>query len=158
MIDVPNNSNVSVNVSVNSTYRKWDTVPTVTRPYEFILNSIPWIYRLINKVYTLDNVYWLTDLKDYLKIAREAIDLDHNWLPNRFDCDDFSAVLYCYARYEYGINGIGRVNDFVSRHSYNVCVTKDGGFYIIEPQEAVAYTLQSRSKKLYSLMFAIITF
>lgn len=139
---------VSINVE------KWGQMQSVVVNQMFIKNRLPWTVRWFDKVEFLDNKYWLAGIYDYIKIAKEALSLDHNYLLDRFDCDDFSAVLYCYSRYEYGINGIARVIDWLAGHSYNVCMTKNGEFYILEPQNCRCYTMNDRPKRLYKLLLA----
>jgi len=131
-------------------------LPTTVVSKCTLYNWIPWRFRIPNYYCFADNKYWLTNLDGYLRICREAKRLDRNYTIDKFDCDDFSAVMYCYSRYKYEINGVARVMDFVSRHSYNLIATSDGKIYVLEPQTCEVYTLSSRPKRFYSLMFALI--
>jgi len=133
------------------TYRKWNTVPQKVITSKELKDSMPLSVRLKNFIITSDNKYWVTDWLQYVSIALEAKRLCHPYVKDRFDCDDYSSVLYCYSRYEYGINGIGK-------HCYDLCVTMDGKCYIIESETGDIIRIEDRNRSMYSLTFALIIF
>lgn len=105
----------------------------------------------------LDGKYYLTDLDGYVKMANECLEhLDKPYTKDKFDCDDFSATIYAYSRYKYGINGVARVIDFMAKHSYNLIYTTDCKVYILEPQTAEVIEINNRDKKMYSLLGCLI--
>jgi len=155
---------ININVSNSSggsggnpgSSNSWDRFNLKKVSVNFIQELLPATVKWLNKVDFVDRSYWLGTASQYLQIAEEARSLDHNYVIDRFDCDDFSAVLYCYARYKYGCNGIARVFDWLARHSYNLCMDKEGNTYVIEPQTCQIWPVWDRPRKLYKLLFGLI--
>ncbi len=121
-----------------------------------IIDSFPLAVRVLSRNIFADRKYWVVSIDEYINMCKEAKSLDHNYMLDRFDCDDFSAVMYAYARFKYLVNGVARVLDFVSRHSYNIVYTEDGEIYVLEPQTCECWKIDKRPKRFYSLIFALI--
>ena len=63
----------------------------------------------------------------------------HPYTPDFFDCDAFSAVFVGYVLWHYQVNGVARVFDISSSHSYNAILICDDGetcrWEKVEPQQ-----------------------
>lgn len=84
-----------------------------------------------NKEYrALPKSVWDSILAEHLTI--------HEYVPEFFDCDAFSVAFCGLVAFKYEINGIARVLDSSSHHSYNaVLVSEDGKtctWQTVEPQ------------------------
>lgn len=119
--------------------------------------KLPWRVRHLNFNLFLDGTYYLTTAQGYVEMAKECLEsIDKPYTKDKFDCDDFSATLYAYARYKYGINGVARVIDFLAHHSYNIVYTSDNKTYILEPQTAELIEIKKRDKRFYKLIGCLI--
>ena len=70
------------------------------------------------------------------QILAEHLSL-HEYVPELFDCDAFSASFMGAVAYKYEINGIVRVMDISGKHSYNAVLVVDSGncsWKRVEPQ------------------------
>jgi len=106
---------------------------------EELRGLLPKWFRYLNINLFYDRVYCYTDLDDWLKICKEALEHARSYVVDEFDCDDFSRWLKCYSTKEYLLNGIARVVNPVKRHSYNLIVAREGNDVVIvtiEPQTA----------------------
>jgi hypothetical protein len=98
-----------------------------------------------------DEFYWLPKKKEVRKYLKESAFEKYKWQRSIFDCDDFALVLHAYIveeRYK-NLNKIPEKERFAwafgqvwgvrfagkdLEHAINICVTRDKGVQLIEPQ------------------------
>ena len=112
------------------------------------------------KVY-LDNKYYVPDEELMLHIVNDWVEKKRDYVAERYDCEDFARSFKCYVVEEYGVNSIGYVLDWFSRHGYNVVVYKSGEEFnvkLFEPQSGKLMRVEDRSKRLYSMFLSLVLF
>ena len=104
----------------------------------------------------LDETYYMANQSDFLNVvAWDWVDtLD--WTKDRWDCENFAFVFKSHVDLFFGLNQVGIVIDYVSRHSYNLVVYPDGKVQILEPQSDALYVWTQRPGAFYSLKGAIV--
>jgi len=98
------------------------------------------------KVVMNDSYYYYVSLEKLQKIIEKDKTNEQKYLPEKFDCDKFSATLKVDITKKYGLNAIAVVNgllvnaetkEVIGAHSMNIVFSKIGeniSFYIFEPQ------------------------
>jgi len=112
---------------------------------------------LVFKVLT-DNYYWTVDIFEWRKIAVNFLKTAKSYQKDKYDCDDFATNFKCFCVSNYGLNAIGIVIDWISRHAYNCIVDSTREFYLLEPQTGDIFTLKKRRKRSYFYHFSIVLF
>ncbi len=110
--------------------------------------------RFAIKLY-LDKKYWIPDMLELLDLIAEWKKKRVEYVKDRFDCEDFARAFKCFMT-ENGINSVGYVIDWLSRHSYNLVVSDE--VYIFEPQTSELVMLSKRKIKYYSLFMPLILY
>ena len=83
---------------------------------------------------------------DGLKAMLAHIQTNHlKYVPEFYDCDDFSRTFQAFANVFFGNNAVGVVINYGERHAYSLCFSHDNGkvsYQVVEPQadSAVAVT------------------
>jgi len=104
----------------------------------------------------LDASYYLANQADFLNIvAWDWVDT-LQWTKDRWDCENFAFLFKSHVDLFFGLNQVGIVIDYVSRHSYNLVVYPDGKVQILEPQSDALYVWTQRPEAFYSLKGAIV--
>jgi len=114
-------------------------------------------FKYLIKVF-LDKKYWLIDLETFEKLLNEWKQKRKQYIQDRYDCDDFSLTFKCFCINSYGYNAVGRVLDWISRHSYNIVALSNNEVYILEPQTGEIFEYRFREKRYYSCILAVATF
>lgn len=83
--------------------------------------------------WALDGTYYLCSQDDMAAIIQADFTDRKEYVPNRFDCEDFAGVFKWMVNEVYGLNQVGLVIDWSSGHGYNVIVFPDGEVWFFEP-------------------------
>lgn len=86
------------------------------------------------KIIPEDGKYYAPDLEKMKKIAFETKVDELEYIKNKFDCENFAGYLKSIVALKYGVNSIGKVIDYSSKHSFNIIILSDGQVKVFEPQ------------------------
>lgn len=111
--------------------------------------------RLAVKLY-LDRKYWIPDTLELPDLIAEWKEKKRTYVKDRFDCEDFARAFKCFMA-ENGVNSVGYVLDWLSKHIYNLVVIS-GEVYIFEPQTAELISMYDRSFRYYSLFLPLVLY
>jgi len=104
----------------------------------------------------LDATYYMANQSDFLNIvAWDWVDTIE-YRNDRWDCENFALLFKSHVDLYFGLNQVGVVVDYTSRHSYNLVVYPDGRVQILEPQSDAVYIWTQRPQAFYSLKGAIV--
>jgi hypothetical protein len=105
----------------------------------------------------VDEYYRITDQKDLLEILSTDWLRFKQYVPDFWDCDDYSWALKANLNFFYSIQ-IGWVADWSSAHSYNITIFPSGTVALIEPQLDTIFFVKERDLRYYALQSGIIIF
>lgn len=100
----------------------------------------------------LDATYWLTDKENFLNIiAWDWVD-SYEYIYHKYDCENFAFEFFVHVTKYFGLNQVGIVIDYVSRHAYNLIIFPDEDPMILEPQnDGLIFTTEDRDTLAYYL-------
>lgn len=112
--------------------------------------TLSYIYSLLRplaseKLYTWDNKYWYTSLKDWGKIFEDVLLNMPKYTIDKFDCENFAMMISSRVSERYKLNtcGIAIGQSPFGEHGYNIFIAgeylPEPEVYILDPQTGMVY-------------------
>ena len=100
---------------------------------ERLNNQIPNLYKGGWR-HVLDSRYWTVDKTTFEAMVKSGWSWRRSYLAEKFDCDDFAVAFKGRMAELFGINSVGIMIDWSSKHAYNILILDDGSVHAFEPQ------------------------
>ena len=124
------------------------------------IKSASWIddcLKDLNAVsFIVDGTYWMTDQNNFLNIVYWDWVDTREYIVDRWDCDNYALAFKSRIEQYFGLNQVGLVLDWESRHAYNLVIFPDGIVMLFEPQQDSLFFISERNRKFYSLNEAVV--
>ena len=92
----------------------------------------------------MDLKYWGVSEAVYRALVQHYGAHQGEYLAERRDCDDFAGVVKYRAAFDFGLNGVGFVNDYRAQHAYCALLVSEGPdqcrIVLLEPQTGRMFT------------------
>jgi len=117
------------------------------------------LYRGIKNYQITDIVYNTMSKSDMQEFLEFSFAKQRTYIKEKFDCDDFSAVLRGQAKYVLSGFIFGEVHVFLkdgTKHALNCFIDRNNDFYYIEPQTNEIFSFYAGKRKGYKPYFVLI--
>jgi len=130
--------------------------------------ALKWNVMDMSNIYIVDRLYWLPSKKDVRNLLWDNYVDKYKWIKDEFECNDFSLILDAFIKQErYGIaedKGVSKDaihpwafgetygvkwNGKNCHHAINICITRDAGVLLVEPQNDKMWSADSKNDKPY---------